>query len=131
MRQGQEPTAVISSRENLPESNDQLKSGFDWEGQALSRHVGFRAALHRIVGKNNTVQVITSEPPPITVPVEASTESLRAAPLEGIDGSFSWGGGQSQNCHTPLSFSARDLTDPAAVLGGHALGVVEGLNVRM
>ena len=36
VRQRQEAAAVISSRENLPDSNFQPESGFDWEGQSLS-----------------------------------------------------------------------------------------------
>ena len=41
VRQGQEAAAVISSRENLLQSNYKLESGFDWEGQTSSLH-----ALH-------------------------------------------------------------------------------------
>ena len=50
-RQGQEAAAVISSRDNLPES------GCDWEGRTLSLQDGVvRAAFPRIVGKTTLVQ---------------------------------------------------------------------------
>ena len=69
---------------------------------------------------------------PGTGPVEASTDSLRAAPLEGIDRSLL--GGEcwvvTELSH-PAFCSARNLTACAATLGGHALDVVEGLIVRL
>ena len=126
VRQGRE-AALISSRENLRESIYQPDSGFDWLGQTLTLRDGFgRAAFGRIVGKTTPVQVISSQPPPITGPVEASMESLRAGPLGRLDRSLPWG-----ECWVlaklshPTFYSARDLTACAGMLRGHALDVVE------
>ena len=74
---------------NLLQSIYQLDSRCDWEGQALSLRDGWCAPLFVGSGKTCLVQVISSEPVPRTVPVEASsTDSLHAAPLEGIDRSL-------------------------------------------
>ena len=92
VRQGQEAAAAISSHENLPESMYHPDSGFDWEGQTLSLQDGFvRAAFRRIVGRPSLFWSSLLNRGQVQGPVEASTESLRAATLEWIDGSLSWG----------------------------------------
>ena len=126
VRQGQEAAAVITSRGNLPESIYQPDSGFDWEGS------DFVAARRFCACCFSSDQVIYPEPMLGTGPVKASTDSLRAAPPEGIDRSLPW-----TECWVvaevshPAFCSARDLTACAAMLGGHALDVVEGLTVRL
>ena len=124
VRQGQ----VISSREDLYESICQPDSGFDWEGQSLLlQDASVRAAF---VGTWEKLLLFRSFP--LNRCVEASTEPLRAVPLEGIDGSLSWGECWVVAALSHLAFgSARDFTARAAMLGGHAVDVVEGLTVRM
>ena len=92
VRQGQEAAAMTSNRENLPESNYKPESGFDWEGQTLSLQgwVSCAPLFRRIVAKTTHVQVVASDPLPVTRPVDAHTQSLHALPLEERDCSLSW-----------------------------------------
>ena len=130
---GQEAAAVISSRENRPETVHQPDSGCDWEGRLCRCETALCAPLfRRIVSKTSPVQVISSVPMRGMGLVEAFTESLSAAPLEEIDRSLLWG-----ECWVvaelshPAFCSARNLTACSAMFGGHALDVVEGLTVRL
>ena len=90
-RPEQEAAAVISNRKNLPESIYKPESGLrDWEGQTLLLQGGFvRSALRQIVGNTTPVQVVASNPLPVTGPCDTPMESLHALPLEEHDGSLS------------------------------------------
>ena len=92
VRQGREAAAVMSNRENLPESIYKPESGFDREGHTLLQQDFFlRSAFLRIVGKHTHVQVVASNPLPDTGLVDAHMESLHALPLdEEHDESVSW-----------------------------------------
>ena len=76
------------------------------------------SASRRIVGKTSLVKVMSCEP-------------LHGT-LEGIDRSLPWSKYRVvADLSHPAFCSARDLTACAAMLGGHAVDVVEGLTVRM